>query len=60
VRGLLRRFPRAEIELPVSFDEAHGPLNGPPTRRILERAYQAYGRENYLRSASTSVASLLD
>jgi hypothetical protein len=57
-----RRFPerytRADIELLASVDEAHETLSGPATRRILEREYQLYGKQEYARLASISVAHL--
>jgi transposase InsO family protein len=57
-----RRFPerytRADIELLASADEAHETLSGPATRRILEREYQLYGKQEYARLASISVAHL--
>ena len=57
-----RRFPgrytRADIELLASVDEAHETLNGPATRRILEREVQFYGKQEYVRLAAISVAHL--
>jgi hypothetical protein len=57
-----RRFPplytRADIELLASVDEAHETLSGPATRRILEREVQLYGRQQYARLATISVAHL--
>jgi transposase InsO family protein len=57
-----RRFPlrytRADIELLASVDEAHETLSGPATRRILEREHQVYGRPEYARLATISVAHL--
>jgi transposase InsO family protein len=57
-----RRFPqcytRSDIELLASVDEAHETLNGPATRRILEREVQLYGKHEYERLAAISVAHL--
>jgi transposase InsO family protein len=57
-----RRFPplytRADIELLASVDEAHETLSGPATRRILEREFQLYGKQEYARLAAISVAHL--
>ena len=53
-----QRFTRADIELLAAVDEAHDTLSGPATRRILERAYQQYGKPEYARLATISVAHL--
>ena len=57
-----RRFPerytRADIELLASVDEAHETLSGPATRRILEREVELYGKQEYARLATISVAHL--
>jgi transposase InsO family protein len=53
-----QRFTRADIELLASVDEAHETLSGPATRRILEREVEFYGRQQYVRLASISVAHL--
>lgn len=57
-----RRFPerytRADIELLACVDEAHETLSGPATRRILEREVQLYGKQEYARLATVSVAHL--
>lgn len=53
-----QRYTRADIELLASVDEAHETLSGPATRRILEREYQEYGKAEYERLATISVAHL--
>ncbi|MGB9203233.1 MAG: hypothetical protein WCB94_04570 [Terriglobales bacterium] len=53
-----QRYTRADIELLARVDEAHETLSGPATRRILEREYQHYGKPEYQRLASISVAHL--
>jgi transposase InsO family protein len=53
-----QRYTRADIELLARVDEAHETLSGPATRRILEREYQDYGKPEYQRLASISVAHL--
>ena len=55
---LPQRYTRADIELLATVDEAHETLSGPATRRILEREYQHYGKQDYQRLASISVAHL--
>jgi transposase InsO family protein len=53
-----QRYTRTDIELLAAVDEAHDSLSGPATRRILEREYQHYGKPEYQRLASLSVAHL--
>lgn len=53
-----QRYTRTDIELLATVDEAHETLSGPATRRILEREYQHYGKSQYRRLASISVAHL--
>ena len=53
-----QRYTRADIELLAAVDEAHENLSGPATRRILEREYRLYGKREYERLASISVAHL--
>src|SRR5664279_4630632 len=57
-----RRFPerytRADIELLATVDEAHETLSGPATRRILQREFELYGKQEYARLAVISVAHL--
>src|SRR5258707_13874507 len=52
------RYSRADGELLARVDEAHETLSGPATRRIFEREYQHYGKVEYQRLASISVAHL--
>lgn len=53
-----QRYTRADIELLARVDEAHETLSGPATRRILEREYRVYGKREYARLATISVAHL--
>jgi predicted DNA-binding transcriptional regulator AlpA len=53
-----QRYTRADVELLALVDEAHENLSGPATRRILEREYQLYGKPEYARRATISVAHL--
>lgn len=57
-----RRFPTvytvADVRLLAQVDRAHERLSGPATRRILEREYREYGRQEYARLAKISVAHL--
>jgi transposase InsO family protein len=52
------RYTRADIELLASVDEAHETLSGPATRRILEREHTLFGRLEYARLATISIAHL--
>jgi transposase InsO family protein len=47
-----------DVDLLAYVDKAHGNLSGPATRRILEREYEEYGQEAYVRLAVLSVAHL--
>ncbi len=53
-----QRYTRADLELLATVDEAHENLSGPATRRILEREYRQYGKPEYKRLATISVAHL--
>jgi transposase InsO family protein len=57
-RRFPERFTRTDIELLALVDEAHETLSGPATRRILEREVELYGRQQYERLATISVAHL--
>jgi transposase InsO family protein len=53
-----QRYSQADIELLAAVDEAHETLSGPATQRVLEREYQQYGKPEYQRLATISVAHL--
>ena len=53
-----QRYTRADIELLATVDAAHESLSGPATRRILEREFEHYGKPEYARLATISVAHL--
>ena len=53
-----QRYTRADIELLATVDAAHENLSGPATRRILEREYRQYGKPEYERLSTLSVAHL--
>src|SRR5258708_31613717 len=53
-----QRYTRADVELLALVDEAHENLSGPATRRILQREYQLYGKPEYARLRTISVAHL--
>lgn len=54
----VQRYTAEDVELLVRVDEAHETLSGPATRHILEREYEIYGKREYERLASISVAHL--
>lgn len=60
--GARRRFPakytREDLELLIEVDRAHQRLSGPATRRIIEREWQVFGKQEYARLAEISVAHL--
>jgi transposase InsO family protein len=53
-----RRYTEADVELLAAVDEAHETLSGPATRHILKREYAQYGKLEYQRLTSISVAHL--
>ncbi len=53
-----RRYTAADVELLAHVDQAHQTLSGPATRRILQREYQQYGKQEYKQLADISVAHL--
>jgi transposase InsO family protein len=57
-RRFPQRYTRADIELLALVDEAHETLSGPATRRILQREVELYGKQEYARLATISVAHL--
>jgi transposase InsO family protein len=52
------RYTLEDELLLATVDEAHETLSGPATRRILEREYRQYGKQEYARLASISVSHL--
>src|SRR5450756_599974 len=52
------RYTRSDVELLSTVDAAHENLSGPATRRILEREYRQYGKPEYERLSTISVAHL--
>ena len=53
-----QRYTGVDIELLARVDEAHDSLSGAATRHILDREYRIYGKGEYKRLASISVAHL--
>jgi len=49
-----QRYTLADIELLAAVDAAHETLSGPATRRILEREFTLFGRQEYARLATIS------
>jgi len=52
------KYTAEDIALLAEVDRAHGRLSGPATRRILQRAYEQFGEQQYERLAKISVAHL--
>ncbi len=50
-RRFATRYTEADVGLLAEVDRAHERLNGPSTRRILQREYQEFGRKEYERLA---------
>jgi hypothetical protein len=57
-RGRVRRYTREDIAVLAALDEAHGPLSGPATRKLLDRACYDFDDRQYQRLAVLSVAQL--
>ena len=57
-RSFAQRDTRANIELLASVDEAHDTLSGPATRCDLEREVERFGKQEYGRLATISIAHL--
>ena len=53
-----KRYTRIDTACLASVDEAHDTMSGPATRKILEREFGEYGKSEYERLASISVAHL--
>jgi transposase InsO family protein len=52
------RYTRIDTACLASVDEAHDTMSGPATRKILEREFSEYGKQEYERLASISIAHL--
>jgi len=53
-----RRFTQEDTLLLAEVDEAHGRLSGPATVAILKREYALFGRQEFARLSTISVAQL--
>jgi transposase InsO family protein len=62
VQRTRRRFPTrytdTDVGLLAEVDRAHQRLNGPSTRRILQREYKEFGRKEYERLAGISASHI--
>ncbi len=52
------RYTRIDTACLASVDEAHDTMSKPATRKVLEREFVEYGKSEYERLASISVAHL--
>jgi transposase InsO family protein len=57
-RRFATRYNEADVGLLAEVDRAHERLNGPSTRRILQREYQEFGRKEYERLAGISASHI--
>jgi len=57
-RRFCSRYTGKDIELLAELDEAHETLSGPATKKILYREFHEFGKSEYERLASISVAHL--
>ena len=57
-RRFATRYTEIDVGLLAEVDRAHERLNGPSTRRILQREYQEYGRKEYERLAGISASHI--
>ncbi len=53
-----RRYGNADVVLLAEVDRAHERLSGPATKRILEREFAQFGRQDFERLAKLSVSHL--
>lgn len=57
-RGFRRKYTDRDIGLLAETDELHETLSGPATKKICERAFEVFGKQEYCRLAGISVAHL--
>lgn len=57
-RRFATRYTEIDVGLLAEVDRAHERLNGPSTRRILQREYQEFGRKEYARLAGISASHI--
>jgi transposase InsO family protein len=57
-RRFATRYTEADVGLLAEVDRAHERLNGPSTRRILQREYREFGRKEYERLAGISASHI--
>jgi transposase InsO family protein len=53
-----QKYTQEEIRLLARTDELHGWLSGPATKKVLEREYEVYGKDEYANISRISVAHL--
>lgn len=57
-RRFATRYTEADVGLLAEVDRAHERLNGPATRRIMQREYREFGRQEYERLAGISASHI--
>lgn len=53
-----RTYTEADVRVLAHTDSLHGTLSGPATKKLMERAYRAFGDQRYERLATISVGHL--
>jgi len=53
-----QKYTREEVKRLARTDELHGWLSGPATKKVLEREYEVYGKDEYANISRISVAHL--
>nr|AJG38138.1 integrase [bacterium enrichment culture clone fosmid MGS-K1] len=56
--GFLTKYTSLDIELLANTDEAHKCLSGPATKKILEREWETYGKEEFRNISQISISHL--
>ena len=56
--GFPRKYTDKDIQLLAHTDELHGTLSGPATKKICERAWEVFDKQEYQRLAGISVGHL--
>lgn len=57
-RRFQSKYTAADVKLLAEVDRVHQRLSGPATRRILQREYQQFGRQEFQRLSELSVSHL--
>lgn len=58
VHGFARKFTAEDLALLAETDRVHGTPSGPPTKRLVQRAFEVFGDVRYVRLATILVSHL--